>query len=124
MFGLKGRDTFNKPTSDIGMIIKKAKKWWAKLFPFILLGIIFYIVVIIGYTWYIYLDKKDVSEEEKKEYIDKKMKEVTFKKEKFDAMRNVVSKRQERFNEQKDKYGDIFYEPGGLQEELQEDVVE
>jgi len=124
MFGLKGRDTFNKPTSDIGMIVKKAKGWWIKLFPYMLLGIILYIIVIIGYTWYTYLEKKDVSEQEKKEYIGKKMKEITFKKEKFDILKDTVSKRQERFNEQKNKYGDIFYEPGGLQEESQEDIVE
>lgn len=123
MFGLKGRDTFNKPTSDIGMIVEKVKGWWIKLFPYMLLGIILYIIVIIGYTWYTYLDKKDVSEKEKKEYIDKKMKEITFKKEKFDTLKDTISKRQEHFNEQKNKYGDIFYEPEGLQEESQEDVV-
>ncbi|HIP50333.1 MAG TPA: hypothetical protein EYG99_02685 [Candidatus Pacebacteria bacterium] len=120
MFGLKGRDTFNKPTSSIGMTVKKVGRWWVKSFPFILWIIVFYIVAIIGYTWYSYLYKKNVTEEEKHVYIDKRMSEVTFEKERFNLLKDMVSKRQERFDKQRDRYRDIFYE----RELLEGDVVE
>ncbi len=119
MFGLKGRDTFNKPTSSVGMTMKKIGQWWVKSFPIILWIIVVYVIVVIGYTWYSYLYKKDVTEQEKKAYINKKMNEVTFKKEKFDTLKNEISKRQERFDKQKDEYRDIFYE----RELLHDDVL-
>ncbi len=122
MFGLKGRDTFNKPTSDIGLIIKKAGQWWTKLFPVVFWVVIVYVVAVIGYTWYSYLYKKDVTEQEKKAYIDKKMNEVIFKKEKFDILKNEISKRQERFDKQKDEYRDIFYEHELLYKDRQEEI--
>ena len=120
MFGLKGRDTFNKPTSDVGASIKKAGRWWVKSFPVILWIIVIYVIVVIGYAWYSYLYKKDVTEQEKKAYINKKINEVTFKKEKFDILKNEISKRQERFDKQKDKYRDIFYERELLHENVSE----
>jgi len=122
MFGLKGRDTFNKPTSDINMIIKKAKKWWIKLFPYVLLTIIFCIIIVIGYTWHKYLYTKDVTETEKTEYVDKKMKEVTFEKEKFDTLREKIFKRQEQFNKQRGEYNNVFYKQKKLENDKNDET--
>jgi len=117
MFGLKGRDTFNKPASDFSMIMKEARKWWIKLFPYVLWTIFFCIIIIMGYTWYVYLHAKDVSEKEKMEYVDKKIKEVIFKKEKFDTLKENVLRRQEQFNKQRAQYNNIFYKQKKVEDE-------
>ena len=122
MFGLKGRDTFNKPTSNIGMSVKKAGQWWLKLFPVVLWIIVFYIIVMIGYAWYSYLYQKDITDDEKGIYIDKKMSELTFKKEKFDTLKSIIIKRQEHFENQKVDYEDVFYKHEFTQDELVNDV--
>jgi len=120
MFGLKGRDTFNKPTSNVGITIKKAGQLWIRFFPVVLWIIVGYIIVMIGYTWHSYLHKRDVTEQEKDVYISKQIKEATFKKGQFDALKNTISKRQEYFDGQKNEYRDIFYE----HELSQKDVIE
>ncbi len=121
MFGLKGRDTFNKPTSNFGDILKKTGKWWIKLFPYFLTLLIVICIVVMGYVWYTYLYNKDVTEEEKQQYIDKKNKEVTFKKEKFNELKNEIILRKERFEENRIEYEDIFYH---TKKDIEEDVVD
>ncbi len=122
MFGLKGRDTFNKPTSDVGVTVKKVGQWWIKSFPNILWIIGFCVIAIIVYTWYLYLYKKDVTEKEKQAYIAKQMSEVTFKKKKFDTLKDIIIKRQENFDKQRVKYKDVFYEREFLQNELEKEI--
>jgi hypothetical protein len=109
MFGLKGRDTFNKPTSDFGDIIKKTGKWWLKFFPYILGVFITIGICILGYVWYTYLYHKELSVQEKQEYIDKKNKEVTFKKEKFNEVKENILFRKEEYQKPRQEYVDIFY---------------
>ncbi|MEA3323128.1 MAG: hypothetical protein U9Q12_02805, partial [Patescibacteria group bacterium] len=110
MFGLRGRDTFNKPTSDISDIMKKMRKWGAKAFPYVLGVLIIFIGSVIGYVWYTNMNTKNVSEEEKQQYIDKKSKETLFKKEKFDELKAIILLRQEHFDESRNEYSDIFYD--------------
>lgn len=117
MFGLRGRDTFNKPTSDINAIMKKMREWGNKAFPYIILVLIIVIASIIGYVWYTSMNAKIVSEEEKKQYIDKKNKETMFKKEKFDELKKIILLRQVHFNESRGQYNDIFYDAEIQQEE-------
>lgn len=109
MFGLKGRDTFNKPRSSLGQIMENARKWWMKLFPFLIFALFVLIIVVIGNTWYSYVYVKGVSEQEKQEYINKKNKEVAFKKEKYDNLKQIIIKRGEHFNADRIEYANIFY---------------
>lgn len=124
MFGLRGRDTFNKPTSDINAIMKKMREWGSKAFPYAMVVLVIVIASIIGYVWYTSMNAKIVSEEEKKQYIDKKNKETIFKKEKFDELKSVILLRQERFYESRGQYSDIFYDVEIQQEDVSEDENE
>ncbi len=124
MFGLRGRDTFNKPTSDINAIMKKMREWGSKAFPYAMVVLVIVIASIIGYVWYTSMNAKIVSEEEKKQYIDKKNKETIFKKEKFDELKSVILLRQERFYESRGQYSDIFYDAEIQQEDVSEDENE
>lgn len=112
MFGLRGRDTFNKPTSDMSSIMKKMREWGAKAFPYAMVVLVIIIVSVIGYVWYVNMNTKDVTVEEQKQYIDKKNKETLFQKEKFDELKKMVLLRQERFDESRSQYNDIFYNTG------------
>jgi len=122
MFGIKGRDTFNKPTSDIGQLVSVFHKWWLRLFPYALGLVIVVAIGMIGYIWYTYLYAKDVTEVEKKEYVDKKNKEVIFKKEKFDALKGIVLLRQERFDAERESHKDFFYKKEYKEEQQNDDV--
>jgi hypothetical protein len=117
MFGIRGRDTFNKPMSDTGDVMKKMREWGAKAFPYAMVVLVIIIGGVIGYVWYVSMNTKDVSGEEKKQYIDKKNKETIFKKEKFDELKSMILLRQERFDESRGQYSDIFYDAEIQQEE-------
>lgn len=124
MFGLRGRDTFNKPTSDISSIMKKMREMGAKAFPYAMAILVIIIVSVIGYVWYVNMNTKDVTAEERKQYIDKKNKETLFKKEKFDELKKMVLLRQERFDESRSQYNDIFYNTGIQGDDEDKDDVE
>ena len=71
MFGLHGRDTFNRPTSSLSQITSSVCKWWIKLFPYVLTILILVIGGVIVYVWHTYLYNIDVSDAQKQEHIDK-----------------------------------------------------
>ncbi len=124
MFGLKGRDTFNKPRSSSGQIMEDARKWWMKLFPCLIFALFVLIIVVIGNIWYSYVYVKGVSEQEKQEYINKKNKEAAFKKEKYDNLKQVILKRGEHFNTDRVEYTNIFYVEKKVEQEDEESEEE
>lgn len=109
MFGIKGRDTFNKPESTLEHIMSVIRQRWTRLFP-ILLGIVFLcFVATVVYMWYAYLYTKELTGEEKTQYVNQKKAEVVFRKEKFDQLKEKVLHRQEQFNTERQTYTNIFY---------------
>lgn len=109
MFGIKGRDTFNKPLSDRAQIATELKKKWLKYFPYFLMFVIFSAVVFIGYAWYVYVYTKELTPDEKVIYINQKKQEVIFREKKFDEIKEVIIERQKRFQAPQNSYNDIFY---------------
>jgi hypothetical protein len=109
MFGIKGRDTFNKPKSSFGEKIQELRTWWIKYFSYILLLLLVLMVGFAGYIWYTYLYDKDVSEQEKQEYIIQKSGTITLKKEKFETIQTELEHRKEVYEAPRQEYKDIFY---------------
>jgi hypothetical protein len=109
MFGIKGRDTFNRPHSSFEEKIKKMWDWWVKYFSYVLL--IFFLVAasITIYIWYQYLYDKDVPEQEKQDYIIQKSSTIKFKKDKFEAIETELKQRKEAYDAPRKEYEDIFY---------------
>lgn len=110
MFGIKGRDTFNKPESALEHIVSLVRERWTRYFPF-LLGILFlFLMGIAVYMWYIYLHTKELTGEEKQQYVTQKKSEVVFRKEKFDKLKEKILQREGRYNAERTQYTDIFYQ--------------
>jgi len=115
MFGIKGRDTFNKPTSDVEEVLNKFHTIWLKYFKYLLLILLVINICIIGYIWYKYLYGKNITEKEKQEYIIKKKAEVTFKKKQFDELKQKALVRREKFEEEYSEQKDIFYRENDIE---------
>ncbi len=123
MFGIKGRDTFNKPVSDFGQIMRKMYAWWVKIFPYVLLVLFLCIIIILGRVWHKYLHTRGATEEEKQQYILKKKKETTFKKKQFEELQSAINLREENFNAERKEYHDIFYGKQQKQEKESEEEI-
>ena len=109
MFGIKGRDTFNKPQSDLMMFFGYVRKKWMKIFPVILGLTLIGILVFVGYVWYQFVYTKELTGEEKINYINQKKSEITFNREKFDATKDRVIQRKENYVRERETFRDIFY---------------
>ena len=124
MFGLKGRDTFNKPRSTFEEKMQKFSVWWMKYFSYILLTLFFVALSVIGYIWYEYLYNKEVTEQEKQNYIIQKSNAITFKKEKFETIQQELNSRKEKFDAPRVEYRDIFYKTQIQEDEIMdEDII-
>jgi cbb3-type cytochrome oxidase subunit 3 len=123
MFGIKGRDTFNKPLSNRAQIAQMVKEKWLKYFPYLLIFAIVSIIIFLGYVWYMYVYTKELSVDEKATYINEKKQEVVFRQKKFDEIRDMINMRNENLNAQRVEYRDPFY-PSVVQSEENEDVEE
>jgi hypothetical protein len=109
MFGLEGRDTFNKPRTKIEIFFSMVRKKWQKIFPWIIVMLFVIEICFAGYVWYYYVYTKELSAEEKAVYVNQKKNEVTFKKDKFDEVKDLLIKRREKFDREREVYADIFY---------------
>ncbi len=109
MFGIYGRDTFNKPKSNIAIFFTFIHDRWLKIFPFFLFFILVIVMIIVGNVWYKYVYTKELTGEEKTTYVNQKKSEVTFNQKQFDIIKERVQKRKERFSAEKQDYQDIFY---------------
>lgn len=110
MFGIKGRDTFNRPISTRAQIMLMIKKKWVRYFPFFLIFLIFSVIIFIAYVWYVYVYTKELTPEEETIYINEKKQEVIFRQKKFDELKDDILLRKERFDAQRQEYNDIFYQ--------------
>lgn len=109
MFGIRGRDTFNKPLSNRAHLAKIIKEKWLRYFPFLLVFLALSVTVFSGYVWYVYVHTKELSKEEESTYVNQKRQEVIFRKKKFDQVKQQILNRKELFHTERSEYDDIFY---------------
>ncbi len=110
MFGIKGRNTFNKPfTTDRTKFVRMAKEKWIRFFPFFLFFAMIVSVFFVMYVWYMHVYTKELTESESEKYINQKRHEVTFRKKKFDRAKDILNARKEHFDGAYVNKEDVFY---------------
>lgn len=123
MFGIKGRDTFNKPFSDRAKIARILKEKWVKYFPYFVGFLILAAMTFAMYTWYVHVHTKELTQSERDAYINEKKQEVIFRQKKFDQIKDGIIARQEKFGAESINKNDIFYHVK-VEEEENENTTE
>jgi phosphotransferase system glucose/maltose/N-acetylglucosamine-specific IIC component len=109
MFGIKGRDTFNKPQSDFALFFGFVRRKWTKIFPIVLSLILVCILSFVWYVWYAFVHTKELTGAEKTDYVNQKKSEVTFDKKRFDAVKDRIVQRNDFYTRNRQDFRDIFY---------------
>ncbi|PID52335.1 MAG: hypothetical protein CR972_02560 [Candidatus Moraniibacteriota bacterium] len=124
MFGIKGRDTFNKPFTNRAKVARMLKEKWIRYFPFILILLACIVIAYVVYVWYVYVHTKELTETERMTYINERRQEVVFRKKKFDQVKDGIIMREERFNAKYEEKNDIFYHINTQKQEENQNVTE
>ncbi len=109
MFGLEGRDTFNKPRTRIYIFFSTLQHKWQKIFPWVLVGLFIICMSIVGYVWYMFAYSRELTQQEKDVYVSQEQQKVMFEQERFDAVKATTQKRTEVFAQERQEFYDIFY---------------
>ena len=123
MFGIKGRDTFNRPLSNRAQIVRVLKEKWLKYFPYILGFLMICSVSFSGYVWYVYVHTKELSASEETAYITEKKQEVTFRQNKFDDIKDEIIMREERYDAERADHNDIFYHTESVEDDAENENI-
>ena len=109
MFGIKGRDTLNKPQSDFARIGEYIRTRWLKIFPILLVLVLIFVLFFVGYVWHRFVYTKELTGDEKTNYVNQKKSEITFDKKRFDAVKERILERKELYERERESFNDVFY---------------